>query len=93
MKSSQIIPKDEQNHFWNVVRQCIRSFHARCASTTLPKAGRLRKKVDGMPPEQMEMFYHAEPFDVACDLAGNRLDVGKHLTEYLRLRDPDDSRD
>jgi hypothetical protein len=93
MKSSQIIPKDEQDHFWNVVRQCIRKFHSRCASTTLPRAGRLRKKVDGMPPEQMELFYHGEPFDVACDLAGHPLDVRKHLNEYLRLRDADVSRD
>jgi hypothetical protein len=46
-----------------------------------------------MPPEQMELFYHGEPFDVACDLAGHPLDVRKHLNEYLRLRDADVSRD
>lgn len=86
MKSSQIIPKEEQDRFWTVVRRCIRTFHPGCHTKTLPKAARLRKKVDAMPPEQMELFYHAEPFDVACDLAGNHLDVRKHLTEYLRIR-------
>ncbi len=93
MKTSAVIPKDEQDHFWSVVRQCVRRFHSRCASSTLPKATRLRKKVTGMPVEQMELFYHAEPFDVACDLAGHRLDVRKHLSEYLRFRDADTGRE
>ena len=89
MKSSDVIPKDEQDHFWSVVRECIRRFHARCADSTLQKATGLRKKVAAMPAEQMELFYHAEPFDVACDLANTRLDVKDHLDEYLRIRDTD----
>ncbi len=93
MKSSNVIPKDEQDHFWSVVRQCIRRFHARCASSTLPAATRLRKKVSGMRVEQMELFYHAEPFDVACNLADNLLDVKEHLEEYLEIRDGDTRRE
>lgn len=87
MKSSNVIPKDEQDHFWSVVRQCIRKFHSRCATSTLPKATRLRKKVNAMPVEQMELFYHAEPFEVACDLAGTPLDIQNHLDQYLKIRD------
>ncbi len=87
MRSSNVIPKDEQDHFWSVVRQCIRKFHACCAPSTLAAATRLRKKVNGMPVEQMELFYHAEPFDVACNLADNPLDVRNHLDEYLAIRD------
>ena len=89
MTSSAVIPKEEQDHFWIVVRQCIRRFHARCSSSTLTKATRLRKKVNGMRVEQMELFYHAEPFDVACNLAGNPLDVKDHLDKYLEIRDAD----
>ena len=87
MKPSNVIPKDEQDHFWSVVRQCIRKFHTRRASATLAAATRLRKKVNGMPVEQMELFYHAEPFDVACNLADHPLDVKDHLNEYLEIRD------
>jgi hypothetical protein len=87
MKTSDVIPKDEQDYFWGVVRHCIRRFHARCASRTLAKASRLRRKVNRMPAEQMELFYHAEPFDVACNLADNPLDVKNHLDEYLTIRD------
>jgi hypothetical protein len=89
MKSSNVIPKDEQDHFWSVVRLCIRRFHAGCASVTLAAGARLRKKVNGMPVEQMELFYHAEPFDVACNLANHPLDVKDHLNEYLEIRDAD----
>jgi hypothetical protein len=89
MKSSNVIPKDEQDHFWSVVRQCTRRFHARCASATLAAATRLRKKVNGMPVEQMELFYYAEPFDVACNLANHPLDVRDYLNEYLEIRDAD----
>ena len=92
MKSSDVIPKDEQDHFWSVVRQCIRSFHARCGSRTLAEATRLRTRVNGMPVDQMELFYHAEPFDVACNLADNALDVKDYLDEYLKIRDADTRR-
>ena len=89
MRSSNVIPKDEQDHFWCVVRECIRRFHGRRASSTLAAATRLRKKVNAMPVEQMELFYHAEPFDVACNLADAPLDVKEHLHEYLKIRDAD----
>jgi hypothetical protein len=92
MKPSDVISKGEQEVFWSVVRQCIQEFHPRCARSTLPKATRLRKTVRGMPLEQKVLFYHAEPFDVACDLAGNHLDVKDHLQEYLRIRDRGDHR-
>ena len=92
MKTSDVISKDEQDHFWSVVRQCIRRFYPSCASSTLAKATRLRKKVSGMPVEQMELFYHAEPFDVACNLADKPLDVTDRLDEYLKIRDADKRR-
>ena len=93
MNSSNVISKDEQDHFWKVVRQCIRRFHARFAPATLAEATRLRKKVNGMPVEQMDLFYHAEPFDVACNLADNALDVKDHLDEYLAIRGADPRRE
>ena len=41
-----------------------------------------------MPIGQMDLFYHgAEPFDVACNLADNPLDVKDHLDEYLKIRE------
>jgi hypothetical protein len=34
----------------------------------------------------MELFFRAEPFDVACDLAGRPLKVAPHLNRYLKTR-------
>jgi len=93
MKASDIIPTVEQDHFWSIVRQCVRTFHTVDPSKTLAEATRLRRKVNEMPVEQMELFYHAEPFDVACNLAGNALDVKDHLEEYIAIRDADSRRE
>ena len=42
--------------------------------------------------EQMELFYHADPFDVACNLADNPLNVKDYLDKYLEIRDADTRR-
>ncbi len=47
----------------------------------------LEKKGERHAGLQMDLFYHAEPFDVACNLADNALEVKDHLDEYLAIRD------
>lgn len=89
MKPSPVIPRDAAEHFWSVVRRCIREFHAKRSVSALGKATRLRKKVERLPVEELELFYHGEPFDVACRLAGRDLRVEDHLEHYLEIRDSD----
>jgi hypothetical protein len=31
------------------------------------------------------MFYHSEPFEVACNLAEQQLDLSKHREEYEEI--------
>ena len=87
MKSSQVIPRAAAEHFWFVVRGCIREFHAKRSAPALGKATRLRKKVERLAAEEMEVFYHGEPFEVACRLAGRSFGVEDHLERYLKIRD------
>jgi hypothetical protein len=87
MRSPQVIPADAQDHFWSVVRRCLREFHAKQSASAIRKATRLRKKVAEFPAEDRELFFHDEPFDVACRLAGRALKVEDHLKRYLRIRD------
>jgi hypothetical protein len=89
MKSSRVVPGDTQEHFWSVVRCCVREFHPEHSSSVLSKVSRLRKKIEQLPSEEMELFFHAEPFDVACRLAGRPLRVEDHLKRYLEIRDKD----
>ncbi len=44
-----------------------------------------------MPNDTMEFFYHFEPFDVACDIANQQLDLEKYLDRYLQIRDGKDA--
>jgi len=89
MRSSHVIPADAQDHFWSVVRHCVREFHAKCSSSVLSKVNRFRKKIEQLPIKEMELFFHSEPFDVACRLAGHSLKVEDYLDRYLKIRDED----
>ncbi len=87
MRPSQVMPVDAQDHFWSVVRRCVREFHAKQSASALKKATRLRKKVEQLSADDRELFFHDEPFDVACRLAGHALKVEDHLSHYLKIRD------
>ncbi len=87
MSSSAIVPDDAKDQFWSVVRECLREFHKMATEITRRKAARLQKKIESMPSESMELFYHSEPFDVACDIANHPLNLERHLNRYLQIRD------
>jgi hypothetical protein len=40
-----------------------------------------------MQSDLADLFYHSEPFDVACDIANHPLNLEKYLDRYLHLRD------
>lgn len=46
-------------------------------------ARRLRREVEALPSDARELFYHAEPLDVAKDLAGLRECSEEQMREYL----------
>lgn len=91
MISPRIVPDKTNDQFWSVVRGCLRQFHKMTAEMTRRKAAQLRKRIEGMPNDTMEFFYHFEPFDVACDIANQQLDLEKYLDRYLQIRDGKDA--
>jgi hypothetical protein len=91
MRSSNVIPEEAKEHFWSVVRECVREFHSEQAQFLRGKLSRLRKKVADLPIQEMELFYHSEPFDVACRLAQRPLKVKDYLERYLTIRDAEDA--
>lgn len=69
--------------FWEVVEECLIAIHG----LTKPEAHRrsldLRTRIESAPAGMSsDIFYHAEPFDVACDIAGNQLDVSQYRPHY-----------
>ena len=87
LRPSHIIPGDAQQEYWAVVEHCIREFHPRRSASALKKLDELQKKLMNRPLEEFELFFHAEPFDVACDLAAQQLNVENHMKRYLEIRD------
>ena len=77
MSKPAVIPEDAKAHFWNVVRECLIEFHGKPRSASRGKVLQFRREVEQYPKEAMELFYHNEPFDIACRLA--KLDKGDKI--------------
>jgi hypothetical protein len=72
--------------FWHIVADCLERFHAYERSVAWLAALDLRDEIESpsRPPSGYEpdLFYHGEPFYIACDIAGRQLDLPAHRTEY-----------
>jgi hypothetical protein len=90
MKTSKVISGESQEHFWRVVRRCLREFHD-ASPAVLARVGRLRQRIDEAPIEEIEIFFHGEPFFVACNLARCQLSIEDFLEPYLEIRDGRDN--
>ena len=87
MNSQRITADEDHDQFWSVVRDCLREFHGMQPPTTRRKALELRNRIEALSKGAIELFYHSEPFDVACKIAERPLQLEKHLKRYLELRD------
>jgi hypothetical protein len=87
MNVSQAVSEDDKDVFWAVVQDCLREFHRMKPDAVRRKAKKIRKETDQLTTSQMELFYHAEPFDVANDIAGDPLDANTYRDRYLHIRD------
>jgi hypothetical protein len=87
MSSSRAVPDDAKDEFWAVVEDCLREFHGMKSEGIRRKAAKLRSAIERMTRGELESFYHSEPFDVACEIADNRLNVEDYLDRYLHIRD------
>jgi hypothetical protein len=79
----QSLTEDDKILFWNIIEHCLVKFHGKKSRWAHAAAIELREKIEstplGMPDD---IFYHAEPFDIACDIAGEHLDITRFWKEY-----------
>ena len=80
--------------FWESVVSCLVEFHDRDSSEALKLVSVLRDRIETDDNDHAcsEIVYHAEPFDIACDLAGVAFGEQRHLRKkynsaYLGLLD------
>jgi hypothetical protein len=90
MSASSAASKDSESEFWSVVKKCLAEFHGKSPRWAREKIKQVCENLQQKPEQQVELFYHAEPFDVACRLAGQSVSLQKHLRRYLEIRDGED---
>jgi hypothetical protein len=74
--------------FWAVVVACLREFHGRTLAESTRMAMALRKEIDEANYDPSDIFYHAEPFNIAMDMADRRLKESVEvLKKYVQMRD------
>lgn len=75
--------------FWAVVEDCLVQFHHFERDTAAGKVTsywrRLPRGAEGEAPSFDDMIYHAEPWYIACDLAGHELPLAQYQPEYEGL--------
>lgn len=77
-----------QESFWAALRACLVSFHDFSDLDAVRTVAEFRSRLEEAPPGvPLDMVYHAEPFDIACELAGRPLDWTDFGSEYMDLLD------
>ena len=73
--------------FWEVVEDCLVEFHGLKSEEAEQKSDRFREMIEECRPRGSgsDIFYHSEPFQVACDLMEADLDLAKYRSEYDRI--------
>ena len=69
--------------FWEVVTECLIAIHGFAKPEAHRRSLDLRTRIESAPTGlSSDIFYHAEPFDVACDIAGRPLDAAQCRQQY-----------
>jgi hypothetical protein len=75
--------------YWRIVADCLRLYHGYSADAACSAVLGLRQEVEhpiDPPPGYMrDLFYHEEPFYVACDLARNELSLDAYAAVYMPM--------
>lgn len=72
-----------RNEFWEVVKECLIEWHGLSQFDALQRSYDLRKQIETPPPGVIsDLFYHNEPFQVACEMTGQQLDLAQYRTSY-----------
>lgn len=82
MPSVKLDPRAKDS-FWQVVADCLMEFHLLDPGSAQAETIALRQRIEQSPLGICgDVIYHDEPFDVACDIAGKKLDLARHRHRY-----------
>ena len=83
-----MIDSKAKDAFWSAVEDCLVEIHGLARPDAHNRSMDLRARIES-PPTGMssESFYHSEPFDVACDIAGKYPPLSQYRPLYDRILD------
>jgi len=79
------------SRFWSVVEDCLVDFHHLERKLAAEKVTTLWTKLPGGPepngqqPSLDDIIYHAEPWYIACNLAGHELRISDNESGYREI--------
>jgi hypothetical protein len=80
------LPPRLKDDFWQIIEECLIQLHHKDPVDANQLVQDLRQKIENPPAGVVsELFYHSEPFDVACDLAGSQLRFDQGKFDYFDL--------
>ena len=69
--------------FWEMVEECLATIYGLAKIEAHRRSLDLRSRREAAPSGvSSDIFYHVEPFDVACDIAGKQLDLSQYRGQY-----------
>ncbi len=81
-----MIDARSRNEFWKVVERCMIELLDIPPEKARTSWVELSRHVESVPNElASEIFFHAEPYDVACDLAGVEPTFSQHRSAYHQI--------
>jgi hypothetical protein len=76
-------------HFWAAVEDCLVTFHQLNPSDAAEKVmslwRRLPTALQDSDPAFSDMIYHAEPWQIACNLVNRDLPIAEYQPKYQAL--------
>ncbi len=81
-----MIDPDARDRFWQIVEECLVTIHGLRPDAARGKTVALRERLES-PPSGMssEILYHAEPFDIACDIAKQARELSNYREKYNEI--------
>lgn len=79
---------DEIRAFWDTVRDSLIELHGLSSADAARRVLGLRQRLNDRPTDNtLDIIYHAEPFDVACNLAEHEIRWEDHQAAYRAISD------
>ena len=86
MASASAVDATAERAYWEIVLACLVQLHGWSDGQAVQAVADFRKRLRALAnPTAAVMVYHAEPFDVACDLANRALDYFERRAAYATI--------